>query len=266
MSSDNTRNGEPDDRQAKAQAKEADRLARRAATSSRMREKIEKQLQREEQQRQQEARVQRLEIARQGISALSRDEPGEATKYFLVYLKALERAKKVESGRLTPSVFDAKTEMAEMVLLTGVYWDLARIYDRTRGKENVQKLQFYLNQYVYFAKDATYKALCAETLRKFLVAEKALHRGEFKAAYKRLGGTTCFIASSLMDLSGPETMPRLRRFRDHFLLRNSWGRRMVHFYESVSPALAAKLDAAPHPVRWLLARTLDGVACLLSRR
>jgi hypothetical protein len=254
----------PQDKQARAQAKEAERLARRAATSARTREKIEKQIAQKELEHQQEALVRRLDIAKLGIRALTRESFGEATKSFLVYLAMLEKAKKVEGGRLHPSQFDPKKEMVELVLVTGIYWDLARTYDRMRGKAHVKEMQVSLNQFVVFAKDASYKALCAETLRKYLAAEKALHRGDFKAAYKRLGGTTCFIASSLLDVADLETLPRLRAFRDERLARTAAGRAFIRRYELHSPRMATLLEHAPAWVRIAAARVLDLIAVLVS--
>ncbi len=260
MSSDQT----PLDKQARAQAKEAERLARRAATSSRVREKIEKQLAQQELERQREALIQRLDIAKLGIQALTRESFGEATKSFLVYLALLERAKKVNPGRLHPSQFDPKKEMVELVLVTGIYWDLARTYDRIRGKEQVREMQAYLNQFVVFSKDSSYKALCAETLRKYLAAEKALHRGDFKAAYKRLGGTTCFIASALLDVSDVETLPRLRAFRDERLAAHPAGRAFIRAYERFSPPIASWLERAPGGLRKAAARLIDLVGWIVS--
>jgi hypothetical protein len=254
----------PQEKQARAQAKEAERLARRAATSSRARKKIEKELAQKELEWQREALVKRLDIAKLGIQALARESFGDATKSFLVYLAMLEKAKKVERGRLHPSQFDPKKEAVELVLVTGIYWDLARTHDRMRGKEHVKKMQAYLNQFVLFAKDASYKVLCAETLRKYLAAEKALHRVDFKAAYKRLGGTSCFIASSLLDVADIQTLPRLRTFRDERLARTAAGRAFIRRYERYSPPVARVLERAPGWIRVAAARALDVIAAVIS--
>ncbi|MBU6376077.1 MAG: hypothetical protein KGQ59_08785 [Bdellovibrionales bacterium] len=262
MSSENP----PSDKGGKAHSREAERLARRAASSARVREKIEKDIARQELERQREALVQRLDIAKSGIKALAKESYGEATQSFVTYLALLERAKKVERGRLHPGLFDSKKEMVELVLLTGIYWDLARTYDRMKGKQHAQMRQQYLNQFVVFAKDAPFKPLCAETLRKFLAAEKPLHRSEFKAAYKRIGGTTCFIASALLDVSNVETLPRLRRFRDTVLIRSSSGRRFILFYERNSPAIARKLENGPLILRFIVATLIDFTAWIVGRK
>ncbi|NDD92652.1 hypothetical protein EBZ37_11255 [bacterium] len=262
MSSENP----PSEKTSKSQLKEADRLARRAASSARVREKIEKEMARQELERQHEALVQRLDIAKSGIKALAKDSFGEATQSFVTYLALLERAKKVEQGRLHPGLFDPKKEMVELVLLTGIYWDLARTYDRMKGKRHAQARHQYLNQFVVFAKDAPYKALCAETLRKFLAAEKPIHRSEFKAAYKRMGGTSCFIASSLLDVSHIETLPRLRGYRDTVLVNSEIGRRFVFFYEKHSPPIARALENCPRVFRWTIAKAIDAIAWWVSPR
>jgi hypothetical protein len=247
----------------RARQKEADRLARRAATSSRVREKIEREQQRRELERQQQALIERLDVAKNGIQALMKESFGDSTKSFVTYLRLLEKAKKVKPGGLHPSQFDSKKEMVEMVLVTGIFWDLARTLDRTRNRKHIREMQSYLNQFVLFAKDAPFKALCAETLRKFLAAEKPFHRGDFRAAYKKLGGTSCFIASSLLDVADLETLPRLRAFRDDRLVHTRLGRRFVARYEAWSPAVAAVLDRSPEFFRRLCARALDAVSRLV---
>jgi hypothetical protein len=261
MSSENP----PLDKQAKARAKEAERLARRAATSARVREKIEKQQAEQELLRNRQLLAQRLDIAKLGIQSLTRESFGDSTKAFLVYLGLLEKAKNVGPGRLHPGLFDAQKDLLELILVTGIYWDLARTYDRVRGKQHFKEIQAYLNQFVVFAQGAPFKGLCSETLRKYLAADKAIHRGEFKAAYKRLGGDTCFIASALVDVSDLDTLPRLRRFRDHHLLRSTIGRRFVLWYERYSPRVVMILERCPMVIRRGVALLLDTFAWVVSR-
>ena len=236
-----------------------------APSGSQIRQEIEKQREKREVEHEKAALVQRLDYAKAGIQALARESYAEAMKSFLVYLALAERAKNVAPGKLHPSQFDVKTEAVELVLITGIYWDLARTYDRMRGKENQRQMKAFLGQFVVFARGASYQALCTETLRKYLAAEKAIHRGDFRAAYKQLGKSTCFIASSLLDLADLETLPKLRHFRDESLARHAPGRAFIRCYERSSPVMAGLLDRAPSFVRRGAARVVDSLAAILVR-
>lgn len=233
----------------RAQQKAQDRLARRAATSSKMREEIERQNRQREEEHEAELRKARLSVAKAGALALSTEAAPSAIKSFLTYIRLLEMAKKASPGGLHPSQFDIKKDLSELVVLTGIYWDLARTFDRLRGKTSHEELKRYLHQYVVFAKEMPFKNLCAETLRKYLITEKPVHRGEFRAAYKQLGGNTCFVSSSLLDLVDLETPLRLIAFRESCLMPNGIGFQVVRLYERTSPRMAMLLDRSPNWLR-----------------
>jgi hypothetical protein len=232
----------------------------RTGMSSRMRAKIEREMAQQEAERKRENLRKRLDVARMGVDSLVKEAFGEATKSFLTYLRLLELSKRVEPKRLHPSLFDTKQELPELVLLTGIYWDLARTFDRMKSNKRQKEHLHYLEQFVVFAKSASFKPLCAETLRKYLAADKAVHRSDFKAAYKQLGGNTCFIVSSLLDLTDPEVLPILSRFRDETLQSHSWGRWAVRHYEASAPGVARVLDGSPGWVRSIVAQAIDLLA------
>ncbi len=244
---------------------ESGQPAKRNYGSARMRAKIEQEIAQAEAERLKENLRKRLEIARMGVNSMVKESFGEATRSFLTYIRLLELSKKVEPGRLHPSLFDSKTDLPELVLLTGIYWDLARTFDRVKGRRNKREHVHYLEQFVVFAQSASYKPLCAETLRKYLAAEKAINRSDFKAAYKQLGGTTCFIASSLLDFTHPDAVRTLCRLRDEKLVRYRLGRWWVCRYEEYSPRVAAILDASPRPIRRAAAWVVDALAGLAGR-
>ncbi|MFN7685577.1 MAG: hypothetical protein ACK5QT_09215 [Oligoflexia bacterium] len=228
--------------------------------SSRAKARIAREMKQAEAERKRDSIRKRLGVARTGVDSLIRESYGEATKSFMTYLRLLEAAKRVGPGKLHPSQFDQSKELPELVLVTGIYWDLARTFDRMKSKKRNREHIHYLEQFVVFSKSARCERLCAETLRKYLVADKALHRGDFKNAYKALGGTTCFIVSSLLDLVDLESLPQLSRFRDQFLLRTAVGRWIVHQYEYRAPSLARWLDSSPRWVRRAAAGGVDAIA------
>lgn len=208
----------------------------------------------------------RIELAQAGVRAFESRKIPEAVKSFHSYLRILEDWKSVPEGKLTPSHFDIKTDVPELLLISGVYWDLTKLYDRTRSLEKEREFKHYLEKYILFARGMPFQHVCLETMRKYINNDKPLHKAEFKNAYKMLGGTSsCFVATSLMDVCEPDTMPRLRRFRDECLRGSSGGRAFIRWYYHAGPVLAAAADRAPKPLRRGMGLGLDWLAWTLEK-
>jgi len=232
---------------------------------SRARKQIQEKIELQEQARRVELQRRRIEIAQKGVTHFNENHIVEAVSAFRSYLAIVEDIKNAPKGGLNPSHFDRKTEMAEMVLITGVYWDLVKLYDRTTSREAFIDFQNYLGRYVAFAKGMPYQTMCSESLRKHMRSKGAHHKVEFKAAYKQLVGSKCFIATELEDLTALETLPSLRVFRDRFLRQHSTGRNFVAWYYRNGPGLAESLSRAPQIVRKAMALVLDLFARIISR-
>lgn len=205
-------------------------------------------------------RDRRVDLARQGVKHYRARQIPQALKCFYTYLRILEEIKQVAPGGLMPTNFDPKADNAELLLITGVYWDLAKIFDRSRDsgeRSAAQEMTRYLQKFVAFSKGMPYQTLSAETMRKYISNDKAKHRQDFKNAYKLLGGSNCFVASALMDVGHPDTVPRLRDFRARALMGTRWGRRAARAYYRRAPGWAQRLEAAPACLRWSVARALD---------
>lgn len=202
----------------------------------------------------------RITLAGQGVEAYQGKRLAEAVRAFRTYIGILEDWKRVEPGNLHPENFDTKKDLPEMVLISGVYWDLAKIYDRARNDAREKLFRHYLEKYVLFAKGMPYQPLCAETLRKYIGNKKPVHRDDFKNAYKVMTGSPCFVATSLIDVCDLETLPRLRRFRGEVLMPSRSGRAFVRWYYRAGPRIAAWLDRMPEFVRRGVARGLDLLA------
>lgn len=209
-------------------------------------------------------RIQRLEYARAGISAYHKRRLGDAARAFKSYINALEELNGVSEGGLKPSHFDTKLEQPELLMLSGVYWDLVKLYDRTRTEERKRDFIHYLQKYVEFSKGMPYQHLCAEALRKYIVSQKPKHREEFKAAYRALSLYKCFVASSLVDVTNELTLPRLRYFRDQVLAKFRWGRKFINWYYKNGPSLGERAELLPNWIRHTLGKALDLIAKLVS--
>jgi hypothetical protein len=205
-------------------------------------------------------RTHRIELARRGVAAYEQRKITEAVRSFHTYLRVLEEIKGCAEGGLSPALFDNKKELPELLLISGVYWDLTKIYDRTRTPAKYREFTHYMEKFILFSRDMPYGPLSAETLRKYIGNEKPVHREDFKNAYKILGGGRCFVATELADEIAPTTMPRLWALRDQVLARSAAGRAFVAWYYRNGPALARVAARLPRPTRRALARALDLVA------
>src|SRR5690348_4599516 len=109
-------------------------MAQKDRTLSYVRRKIERDIEQREEERRRKLKAQRLEVARTGISAYKSRRFAEAVRNFLKYIAVLEDIHQVSAGGLTPKHFDQKKDMNELLMISGIYWDLVKLYDRTKSK------------------------------------------------------------------------------------------------------------------------------------
>jgi hypothetical protein len=228
------------------------------------RKKIEKEIEQVEEERQRKLKNQRLELARMGMTAYKSNNIKAAVRAFEGYLRTWEDMYGVQRGGLTPRFFDPKKDLIELLMISGVYWDLAKIYDRSRTAQKRKDLLLYLDKYILFSKGMPFQALCAETMRKYIVRGKPLHRGDFKNAYRVLNPNQCFIATALVDVTFEFTIPVLRDFRDDCLKNSNLGQCFIRGYYHCGPSLAEHIDRLPYFLRRMMGLVLSGFAFLIQ--
>ncbi len=201
----------------------------------------------------------RMDLVRSGAALFREGKIKEAAQNYYNYIDVLERTKSVEKGKISPRDFDKDKDIAELLLLSGVYWDLAKMHDRATGK-NADKLRHYLDRFVTFSKGLPYQKVSSELVRKYLVNGKPKNRKEFKDAHIQLGGGKCFMVTAVEDYCDSETLPVLRQFRDQVLLPNRFGKAGVMVYYVIGPRLARLVLKTPEKFQRKLARVFDGIA------
>lgn len=114
---------------------------------------------------------QRITIAKQGREAFLAKDYITATKKYNEYLGVLAEINEVDDiFKVAPSMFDNKKEVTEMLLISHVYWEIARINEMTpKLQKNFQKS---LSQFVKFTINQPYQVLNAEMLRKYIKKNK----------------------------------------------------------------------------------------------
>jgi len=229
-----------------------------------VRRKIERELAIKEEENNRKLRTIRFDIARNGLAAYKNHQFAEAVRNFSKYIAILEELHKSGPGGLVPDHFDSKNDQGELLMLSGIYWDLVKLYDRTKSDAKVGEFHHYLKKYILFSKGFPHQPLCAEAVRKYVTSGKPVHTSDFRAAYKELNPNFCFIASSLVDVLDELTIPRLRSFKDQILVRNQIGRAGVISYYHAGPYLAAIIDRLPQLQRQLIGKCIDGLAAGLD--
>lgn len=228
--------------------------------SKRLRDRIEASMERAEMERKKELFRRRVELARSGIVSYEQGKIKEAVKSFLTYLGILEEWKKVGPGQLTPAHFDLEKDIHEILLISGVYWDLAKIYDRSKNDAKVKDMHLYLNKFVTFSKGLSFQPVCAETMRRYIAAGKPVHRDTFIATYKEISKGKCFIATALLPDLNFNSYLILRRVRDETLLPTRLGTFFVKIYYSVGPSIAFILNRSPQKVREGISKILEAIS------
>jgi hypothetical protein len=206
----------------------------------------------------------RIDLARSGIAAYKKGAMVEAVRAFHQYLRIVEEIKDVIEGGLTPTHFDMKSELPEVLMISGIYWDLVKIYDRTKSASSQREFFHFMEKYIAFSRGMPFQPVCAESLRKYIQNEKPFHRTEFKNAYHILSISKCFIATSLVDVTQSATLPTLRKFRDQVLKKSKLGRQFVALYYRHAPPIAERVNLWPHSIRFLLGKGLDFFSLLVS--
>lgn len=228
----------------------------------RARKSIESAIEAAEEERRRKMMNQRLELARAGINAFKNKQLATAVKSFQTYLRMLEELKGVNEGGLSPACFDIQQDLPELLMISGVYWDLLTIYDHTKSDARTKDFHHLLEKYIAFSKGMPYQSLCAETVRKYLTNNRPRHKREFKEAYRMLAlnANKCFVATSLADVISPQTIPLLREFRDSHLRKSHLGRLFVFYYYQLGQKLVRPLDRLPEYLRRILGSGLDLLA------
>jgi hypothetical protein len=231
--------------------------------SVRARKKVKAQVEKAERERLMFLFQKRMELARSGAIFFREGKVKDAVQNYYSYLEILEKTKKVPRGGLEPRLFDQQKDIAELLLLSGVYWDLSKLHDRVKIQDKT-KLVFYLDRFVMFSKGLPFQHISSELIRKYLVNSLPKNRKEFKDAHIQLGGGQCFIATAVEDYCEPETLPALRKFRDEVLLKNFAGRGFVKVYYKLGPNCARIVLRTPEKFQRALARVFNTISEKLS--
>lgn len=211
---------------------------------------------------------QRITIARQAREAFLQKDYISAQRKYYEYLGILSELNDIDDiFKLSPSMFDNKREVTEMLLVSHVYWEVARINETSPQLEKV--FARALSQFVKFTVNQPYQVLNAEMLRKYIKKNRKVTQkyGQLNAAYQQIfvQSKKCYIATHCLGATSPWTQT-LRQFK-LWLLETPGGIHFVRFYYLFSPKLIRFLEAHPgldRIIQPLFAVSLKGFASILK--
>lgn len=231
-----------------------------------LRHRLEKQIARQQEEKRKELLKKRIDIAKEGVSLMEKGQVVGGVKRYSEYLLILEMWKKCGKNGLIPDLFDIKKDVFELVLISGIFWDFCKLYDKSKRPDQIAELRLYLKKYVQFSKGFPYQALSKEALRRYIQSGKCKHISDFKSAYSQLGGGKCFIAHALIENVSMKEITFLQLYRDQVLKKSKSGRFFIFYYYKYSPYFAKKIIHSPEWIKKSLTLTLIKPSVYLAKK
>lgn len=179
--------------------------------------------------------TQRITTAKQGREFfLSKDYVNASRKYH-EYLSVLTELYDLDDiYSLKPSMFDPNRDVTEMLLISHVYWEMARINEMTPKLQATYKK--CLGQFVKFTINQPYQVFNSEMLRKYIKKNKnrSLQIGMLNEAYSQIfvQSKKCYIATFCFDDRSKE-VALFREYKKK-ILEYPFGQDFVEFYYIIS--------------------------------
>lgn len=182
----------------------------------------------------------RLSYLKAAQAHVKMEQYSNASEAYFRYLNILANHFKTTEDKLSPQLFDAKQDLTELLLISHAYWDLAKIYDMTKNRQNDAIRA--LNQFVRFSQGHKFQHLNAQIIRKYIQKKKPFNTKAFDEAYAKLQVSTkkCYVATLCFGENHVNT-ETLREFKLKIAPYEK-GRDFIDFYYRFSPSLVEFLE------------------------
>jgi hypothetical protein len=175
----------------------------------------------------------RITVARYGKESLDAGDYANALKKFMDYLHIMAEIKEVKDAyELRINHFDSKREITEMLMISHIFFEMARLYDAVpKFQPDVTKC---LEQFVHFTANQPYQVVNSEMVRKYLKKSNFKNPDTFRNAYQQIyvQSKKCYIVTFCYGNDHWITR-ECREFKD-WLLQYSWGQQVVRHYYRIS--------------------------------
>jgi len=186
----------------------------------------------------------RITITKFGKEAFDSGDYSTAMKRFTEYLSIMAEIKEVNDFySLTPSHFNPQKDITEMLMISHLFFELARIYDAVpKFKDDSKKC---LDQFVLFSANQPFQIVNSEMIRKYLKKSSFKNPELFRYAYEQIyvQSKKCYVVTFCYGTDHPLTH-QYREFKD-WLLESGLGQEMVRIYYKNSSVLVARWENKP---------------------
>ena len=130
-----------------------------------------------------------------GQECYKRGDISKSIEHYSNYLHILAQYFDTRESDLQPSLFDLKKDVGEILLISNVYWNLAKIYDKNPNSQN-QSIHF-LEQFLKFTKGQKHQHANTRILKNYINSGKPKNSKEFKRIYETIKtkSSPCFIST-----------------------------------------------------------------------
>ncbi len=182
----------------------------------------------------------RVSLVKKGHQLMANNLLSDAAVCYEKYIKLLEVVFDAPAGNLSPEALKESARTAELTVISGVYWDLVRIYDTSdKFGDRQKRAALQLTRFV------PYTPIFADLLKKAQIFMRNARHPEIIKSFlvsARRKRTRCFIATSAFEAPFAIEVQILRSFRDARLKKSFFGRKFVYFYYRIAPPIACFLD------------------------
>ena len=188
----------------------------------------------------------RISIVKRGKDSFNKKDFVRAAASYQEYLQIYTELFEVENiYKLNPSHFDSKRQLTEMLLISQLFWDLARINENSPQLQSAFMLN--LSQFVKFTVNQPYQVLNAEMLRKYIKnnKRKSPQLDKFNQAYQQIyvQSKKCYISTLCFGQDDIKTL-KFRKIKDQ-LCNSNMGLRFIGFYYKYSSSFVGFLEGKP---------------------
>lgn len=183
----------------------------------------------------------RITIARYGKESLDAGDYANALKKFTDYLSIMAEIKEVKDiYEIRLQHFDPKKDITEMLMISHIYFEMARLYDAVpKFQSDVQKC---LDLFVHFTANQPYQVVNSEMVRKYLKKSVFKNPDMFRNAYQQIfvQSKKCYVVTFCYGDDHLVTK-NCREFKD-WLLSYRLGQELIRQYYCFSSVMVPKFE------------------------
>lgn len=183
----------------------------------------------------------RITVARFGNESRGVKDFAGALRKFTDYLQVMAEVKGVpDIYAIKPQHFDQKKDVTEMLMISHIYYEMAKMYDAVPKFHDESKR--CLDQFVLFSVNQPFQVINSELARKHLKKTLFKNHEAFRNAYVQIfvQSKKCYVVTFCFGTHHPVTQ-EFRALKD-VMLEYRLGQEMVRLYYQFSSVAVARWE------------------------